>query len=283
MQDASVDWDGGLSDERLCRWQAALFPGGLSSLRPVETGRYRTYAEPMQLVSGPVGKQQVHYEAPASSQVPGLMHAFLAWFNASRHDGSVDGIVRAGISHVWFESIHPFEDGNGRVGRAIVDRALAQDARASNRLLGLSARMRQDQANYYDRLNGAQRGAGDITAWLTWFVQTFAASCRATSGLIDESLARARFWSEHREVDINERQRKALNKMLEAGPGRFEGGMTNRKYQNLTGAIKITAARDLNALADAGLLVRQGAGRSTFYNLPMPGWAWVPAQKKEEA
>ena len=189
--------------------------------------------------------------------------------------------VRAGISHVWFESIHPFEDGNGRIGRAIVDLALAQDVRAPNRLLGMAVRMRQDQARYYEALNRAQRGTGDITQWLAWFIEAFAASCQATSGLIDESLARAHFWSEHRTTSINERQRKALNKMLEAGPGRFEGGMTARKYQSLTGAIKITASRDLAELAAAGLLVRQGAGRSTFYNLPMPGWGWSPPPPKQ--
>ena len=280
MEDATADWTTDLSDERLCRWQAALFPGGLSSLRTIEAGRYRTHAEPMRIVSGPVGKETVHCEAPAASTVAKEMRRFLAWFNDTRAKPPADGIVRAGISHVWFESIHPFEDGNGRIGRAIVDMALAQDARTPNRLLGMAARMHKDRARYYEALNRAQRGTGDITQWLTWFIEAFAASCQATSELIDESLARARFWSEHRATSINERQRKALNKMLEAGPGRFEGGMTAKKYQSLTGAIKITASRDLAELADAGLLVRQGAGRSTFYNLPMPGWAWSPPPAK---
>jgi Fic family protein len=280
MEDATARWATDLSDERLCRWQAALFPGGLSSLRTVEAGRYRTHAEPMQIVSGPVGKETVHYEAPASSTVAEEMHKFLVWFNDTRDKAPADGIVRAGISHVWFESIHPFQDGNGRIGRAIVDMALAQDVCAPTRLLGMAARMRNDQARYYEALNQAQRGTGDITQWLAWFIDAFSASCQATAGLIDESLARAHFWSEHRATSINERQRKALNKMLEAGPGRFEGGMTARKYQSLTGAIKITASRDLTELADAGLLVRQGAGRSTFYNLPMPGWAWSPPPAK---
>jgi Fic family protein len=280
MEDATASWATDLSDERLCRWQAALFPGGLSSLRTVEAGRYRTHAEPMQIVSGPVGKETVHYEAPASSTVAEEMHKFLVWFNDTRDKAPADGIVRAGISHVWFESVHPFQDGNGRIGRAIVDMALAQDVRAPTRLLGMAARMRNDQARYYEALNQAQRGTGDITQWLAWFIDAFSASCQATAGLIDESLARAHFWSEHRTTSINERQRKALNKMLEAGPGRFKGGMTARKYQSLTGAIKITASRDLTELAGAGLLVRQGAGRSTFYNLPMPGWAWSPPPAK---
>jgi Fic family protein len=276
MEDATAQWATDLTEERLCRWQAALFASGLSSLRRIETSRYRTQAEPMQIVSGLAGKETVHYEAPASSAVAEEMGKFLTWFNRTRDETSVDGIVRAAISHVWFESIHPFEDGNGRIGRAIVDMALAQDARLPNRLLGMAARMRKDQVQYYEMLNRAQRGTGDITEWLLWFIEAFALSCQATSRLVDESLARARFWSEHRDTPINERQRKALNRMLEAGPGRFEGGMTTRKYQSLTGAIKITASRDLAELAGAGLLVRQGAGRSTFYNLPMPGWAWSP-------
>ena len=280
MEDATANWATDLSEERLCRWQAALFPGGLSSLRTIEAGRYRTHPEPMRIVSGPVGKETVHYEAPASSTLAEEMRKFLGWFNDTRDKAPADGIVRAGISHVWFESIHPFEDGNGRIGRAIVDMALAQDVRAPNRLLGMAARMRKDQARYYEALNHAQRGTGDITQWLAWFIEAFAASCQATSSLIDEALARARFWSEHRATPLNERQRKALNKMLEAGPGRFEGGMTAKKYQSLTGAIKITASRDLAELADAGLLLRQGAGRSTFYNLPMPGWAWLPPPVK---
>jgi Fic family protein len=285
MEDATANWATNLSDERLCQWQAALFPGGRSSLRSIETGRYRAHAEPMQIVSGPVGKETVHYEAPPSNAVAEEMRRFLAWFNDSRDQAPADGIVRAGIAHVWFESVHPFEDGNGRIGRAIVDMALAQEVRAPNRLLGMAARMHQDQARYYEALNQAQRGTGDATKWLTWFIEAFAASCRTSSGLIDESLARARFWSEHRAAAINERQRKVLNKMLEAGPGRFEGGMTSRKYQSLTGAIRITASRDLAELAEAGLLVRQGAGRSTFYNLPIQGWAWQrpPAKRSPKA
>jgi Fic family protein len=285
MEDATANWATDLSQERLCRWQAALFPAGLSSLRAIAAGHYRTHAEPMQIVSGPVGKETVHYEAPASNTLVDEMRGFLTWFNGSRDQASANGIVRAAISHVWFESIHPFEDGNGRIGRAIVDMALAQDARAPSRLLGMAARMRSDQARYYEALNGAQRGTGDITQWLAWFIEAFAASCQATAGLIDESLARARFWSEHRATTLNERQRKALNKMLEAGPGRFEGAMTARKYQSLTGAIKITASRDLADLAAAGLLVRQGAGRSTYYDLPMAGWAWLraPARRSSKA
>jgi Fic family protein len=273
MEDAAANWAGDLTHDRVCRWQGALFPEGHSLLRPVAAGRYRTHDAPMQIVSGPVGKETVHYEAPPSSAVPREMERFLAWFNATREPGALDGIIRAGLSHVWFESIHPFEDGNGRVGRAIVDMALAQGVRLPHRLHGLSSALRSRQAEYYETLNQAQRGTGDVTAWLAWFVDAFATSCRDTGRLLDESIARARFWSEHRGTPLNGRQRKALDRMLEAGPGKFEGGMTVRKYCGLTGASTATASRDLAELAAAGLLVRAGAGRSTRYEIAIPGWS----------
>jgi Fic family protein len=157
MEDAAARWDSDLTEERLFRWQAALFPTGYSSLRSVETGRYRTRDEPMQIVSGPVGREVVHYEAPPSAAVRPEMRSFLDWFNGTRQSATEDGILRAGVAHVWFESIHPFEDGNGRVGRAIVDMALAQDARQPYRLHGMSIEMRRRQEAYYNVLNQAQR------------------------------------------------------------------------------------------------------------------------------
>ena len=283
MEDAAANWNSDLTEERLRRWQAALFPVGFASLRALQTGRYRSHAEPMQIVSGPTGKQAVHYEAPPASAIRAEMDQFLDWFNRSRTpqaDEYIDGIVRAGLAHLWFESIHPFDDGNGRVGRAIIDMALAQDAKRSYRLHGLSAELQRRQQHYYEALNQAQRSDGDVTPWLLWFVDTFRACCQSSATLIDEAIERARFWVQHKAVALNERQRKALNKLLEAGPGRFEGGMTARKYQSLTGATGITATRDLSALASHGLLVRRGAGRSTYYDLAMPGWGWSPPQQK---
>lgn len=279
MEDAAAGWDSDLTHDRLCRWQGALFPAGHSLLRPVATGRYREHDEPMQIVSGPVGKEAVHYEAPPSRDVPREMTRFLAWFNGTRAGASMDGIVRAGLAHAWFETIHPFEDGNGRVGRAIVDMALAQSVRLPHRLHGVSAAMRARQAQYYEELNRAQRGSGDVTPWLAWFIETFIDSCSGAARMLDESIARARFWAEHRNTPLNERQRKALDRMLEAGPGHFEGGMTVRKYRALTGASSATASRDLADLANAGLLVRAGAGRSTRYDIAIPGWGWTPAGK----
>src|SRR5216684_7751766 len=196
MESAAADWDSELTVDRLNRWQAALFPAGGSALRPIATGRYREHDAPMKIVSGPVGSETVHYVAPPTSTVRPEMHSFLEWFNRTRAT-SLDGILRAGLAHVWFETIHPYEDGNGRVGRAIIDMALAQDARNPTRLHGISIQLRRHQKDYYSSLNHAQRGAGDVTPWLAWFTDAFADSCRASAELIGESLARARFWSDH--------------------------------------------------------------------------------------
>jgi Fic family protein len=275
MESAAADWASDLTEDRLCRWQAALFPASGSALRQIETGRYRSHDRPMQILSGRMGQERVHYVAPPAAAVRAEMHNFLEWFNRTR-DSSLDGILRAGQSHIWFESIHPFEDGNGRIGRAILDLALAQDARKSTRLHGVSTQVRRQQNDYYDALNRAQRGNGDITDWLDWFMRAYADSCHATSTLIDESLERARFWSDHRNVELNERQRKAITKLLAAGPGGFEGGLTLRKYANLTGTSRATAYRDISELLQARILVQGGTGRGTYYNLTVRGWAWEP-------
>jgi Fic family protein len=281
MESAAADWNSDLTDDRLCRWQAAVFPAGGSALRSIETGCYRSHDDPMQIVSGPIGYEKVHYVAPPSAAVRAEMHNFLEWFNRTRGT-SFDGILRAGLAHVWFESIHPFEDGNGRVGRAIIDMALAQDARKPTRLHGVSAALRRHQKSYYEALNLAQRGTGDVTAWLEWFITVFSESCQASAALIEESLTRARFWSDHKHLGLNERQRKALNKMLEAGPGRFEGGLTQRKYVGMTGASAATAWRDIEDLLKKGLIDHgDAAGRSTYYNLAIPGWAWSRRKEKQ--
>jgi Fic family protein len=275
MESAAADWNSDLTEDRLCRWQAALFPGGGSALRSIETGCYRSRDDPLQIVSGPIGYEKVHYEAPPSAAVRPEMHSFLEWFIRTRGT-SLDGILRAGLAHVWFESIHPFEDGNGRVGRAIIDMALAQDARKPTRLHGVSTALRRRQKSYYEALNQAQRGTGDVTAWLEWFTTVFTESCQVSAALIEESLTRARFWSDHKHLGLNERQRKVLNKMLEAGPGRFEGGLTQRKYVGMTGVSAATAWRDIEDLLKKGLIMQgDAAGRSTHYNLAIPGWAWA--------
>lgn len=277
MENAADAWERPLTRERLCAWQASLFPVA-STIRDIVVGEYRSGDDPMQIVSGPHGREVVHYQAVAGAAVRAEMHAFLDWFNGT---AEVDGLLRAGLAHVWFESIHPFEDGNGRVGRAVVDLALAQDARRSSRLLGISAAMRRRQEEYYDALNVAQRGNGDVTHWLEWFLDTYVQACRASMALIEEALARARFWTDNRAVPLNEMQRRVLGKMLDAGPGRFDGGLTARKYVAIAGTTKVTASRHLADLLEKGLIVRaEGpSGRSTRYDLALPGWEWRPPGK----
>jgi Fic family protein len=274
MESAAADFDSELTAERLHRWQAALFPAGGSLLRRVATGRYRELDTPMEIVSGPPGKTTVHYVGPPSAAVRSEMHTFLEWFNRTR-DSSLDGVLRAGLAHLWFETIHPYEDGNGRVGRAIIDMALAQDAHKPTRLHGMSIQLRRRQKEYYHSLNEGQRSAGDVTQWLDWFADAFADSCRASAELIGESLVRARFWSDHKNVGLNQRQRKVLGKMLDAGPGRFEGGLTARKYVAMTGISAATAWRDIEDLLAKKLITQgQGAGRATYYDIAIAGWEW---------
>ena len=279
MEDAADRWNTELTKDRLCAWHAALFPPGQIAMRPIDSGKFRSHEEPMQIVSGPIGHETVHYEAPPSSEVPAQMSQFIDWFNKSRTDNAIDGLVRAALAHLWFESIHPFDDGNGRIGRAIMDMALSQDVGRAFRLHGLSVELRRQQGNYYNALNRVQRVEDEPTAWIVWLIDTFRNSCQASSSLVDEVLDRARFWSRHKSVDLNERQRKVLNKMLEAGPGRFIGGMTPRKLQSIAKAAGATATRDLTELVEKGLMVRRGSGRSTHYELALDGWEWQPETK----
>ena len=274
MQDATLAWNADLTTDRLCRWQAALFPAGGEALRSVVIGRWRPGPDPLQIVSGPVGREVVHYEAPPADRLDDEMRRFVDWFNRSR-DEPLDGLLRAGLAHVWFESIHPFEDGNGRIGRALVDLALAQDVRRPTRLHGVAAELERRRDAYYEALNGAQRGDGDVTAWLAWFLEVVAAAATRSGLVIDVALTRTQFWADPRTAGVTERQRKVLNRMLDAGPGGFTGGLTARKYAAMTGVSTVTAWRDIEALVQRGLLVSGTAGgRSTYYDLALPGWGW---------
>lgn len=287
MQDATTAFDKPLDDARLARWQAALFPGGASGIRPIAVGRYREHDDPMQIVSGPVGREKVHYEAPASRDVPAEMRRFLSWWEGSRPDlpggTRMDGLVRAAIAHLWFETIHPFEDGNGRIGRAIVDMALAQDARNGHRFYSLSRQLMDERDAYYEALNTAQRATLDATPWIAFLVEQFRRSCLTSLSVIEAALAKSRFWATHAGTVLNERQRKAMRRMLDAGQGGFEGGMTADKYARLTSSSKATATRDLRHLLDSGLVVSTGQGRGTRYWVNLPGWASAVAFAKAGA
>jgi Fic family protein len=277
MQDATIDYRKKLDEDRLCRWQSALFPGGTSGLHRIAVGRYRDSVDPMQIVSGPLGRERVHYEAPGALMLKKEMHQFLKWFERSKpitgKQPALDGIVRAALAHLWFETVHPFEDGNGRVGRAIVDMALAQDADTPQRLYSMSGQLLAERKAYYNQLSDAQRGTLDVTAWVAWFIEQFRAACVASQQVIAAAIEKNRFWVTHSAVAINARQRKALTRMLDAGDGGFAGGMSAEKYVHLTGTSKATATRDLVDLERAGLLSKTGQGRATRYWVNVPGWS----------
>jgi Fic family protein len=276
MQDAVDAYREDLDGERLHRWHSALFPGGTSGIRRINVGAYRNADEPMQIVSGPAGRERVHYEAPRSASVPREMDKFLAWWEGTRPDrpqrDALDGIVRAAISHLWFETLHPFEDGNGRIGRALIDMALAQDARSSQRLYSMSRQLMAVREEYYENLNKAQRDGLDISAWIAFFVNQFVAACVTSQSVIDTAIEKNRFWVAHAQDALNDRQRKVLRRLLDAGKGGFSGGLSAEKYANLTGSSKATATRDLTDLARRGLLVVTGQGRGTRYRINLPGW-----------
>ena len=281
MQDATRGNESVLDSDRLCRWQSALFPGGTSGLRRIAVGRYRDHADPMQIVSGRQGHEVVHYTAPASDRVATEMARFLAWFEATRPTSNaaprLNGLARAALAHLWFESIHPFEDGNGRLGRAIVDLALAQAVGPTARLLGMSRQLLAVRVAYYDALNRAQSGALDVTPWVQWFVQALTQACIQSQAVVKQALDKASLRQRATSLAVNERQSKVLNRLLEAGSselgGGFLGGMTAEKYSQITGSSKATATRDLAALLRHGLLKVEGVGKATRYAVNVEGWS----------
>ena len=270
MDDAVVRADAPLTHERLYGWQAALFPTGFSGMTRIAVGHYRRTDAPMQIVSGRVGHETVHYEAPPSKDVLQEMDRLLAWLRSDPANN--EPLVLAALAHLWLETIHPFEDGNGRVGRVVVDLILARDAGETSRLIRISQRLLERRDEYYEQLERAQRGPLDVTPWVVWFITQVRGACDSASDVIDASLVKARFWSEHRDKNLSLRQRKAVNALLDAGPGGFEGGMSARKYASLADASRATATRDLVELVELGLLRSRGGGRSTCYQVNLEGW-----------
>jgi Fic family protein len=262
--DATQRYEQPLTLKRLHGWQAALFPTGRSGLHEIKVGALRG-AQPMRIVSGLVDRERIHYEAPPQERLEAEMRSFVEWFNTP--PANLDGLVRAGLAHVWFELIHPYEDGNGRVGRALLDMALAQDERRSTRFYSMSARLMMKRDDYYSALERASTGSLDLTGWLSWFLQQVEAAMASSEWLVNAVLRLARFWIAHSREEFNDRQLKALNRMLDAGPEGFVGGMTNRKYQHLTGASAATVQRDLADLVEKRCLLLTGSGRSARYEL----------------
>ncbi|MDC7698337.1 Fic family protein [Vogesella indigofera] len=254
-----------LTQARLFGWQAALFPTGYSGLHAIRTGQLRG-EEPMQVVSGRIGYEKVHFEAPGHDVLGHELASFLSWFNEP--DNKMEGLIRAGLAHLWFVTVHPFEDGNGRLARAITDMALSQDEQLPMRLFSLSAQILRERETYYEILEQTQRGDVEVTTWLIWFLEQVQASATAAEQTVANTLAKARFWLRHQSASLNERQRKVLNRLLDAGPGGFEGGVNTRKYMSLAKTSRATAYRELTELVELGCLVPTGkGGRSSGYEI----------------
>ncbi len=253
-----------LTDDKLWSWHAALFSSGYSGLQKINVGRYRGREE-MQIVSGPVGQETVHYVAPPHETLATEMDYFLQYINAEGNE--VNPLLKAGIAHLWFIMIHPFDDGNGRIGRAITDYQLARSYPMLTKVVSFSKQISLDKKGYYKTLESAGKGGMDITLWLTWFLGTFGSALQESRWIVDQVVMKARFWQFHKETPLHARQRKVINRLLDDGD-KFEGGMTTRKYAGITRCSKVTASRDLKDLVKKKILKKTvGGGRSTSYEL----------------
>ena len=269
LLDAVHNHESPLEKDRLCRWHTALFPMGRSGFHDIVAGAWRT--APMQVVSGAYGKQKVHYEAPPPERLEAEMAAFFAWWEESRQ--KADGIIRAALAHLRFVSIHPFDDGNGRLARTISDMALAQDEGLGRRYYSLSAQIMKERDAYYKMLEKTQKGDGECTEWLLWFLGCFDRALQAAAATVAAVLFKATFWKRHVETQVNERQRKVLNTLLDAGKGNFEGGLSTRKYMGMTKTSRATAWRDIEDMLQKKMIrALPGSGRSAAYEI-----AWDPA------
>ncbi len=264
--DATGNYAAPLTADRLFSWHSALFPTGRSGLRRINVGEWRDDADgPMQVVSGPVGRQRVHYSAPPATRLDDEMLTFLEWFEAAR---SMEPVLAASLAHLWFVTIHPFEDGNGRIARAICDMALARSEDSPERFYSMSAQIRLEREAYYDILEATQKGGLDITGWQVWFLACLGRAIESARHTLAAVLSRSRFWEVHASSGLNKRQVKILNRLLDG----FEGRLTSSKWARMNRCSQDTANRDIRDLIDRGILVRGPAGgRSTSYDLaPVP-------------
>lgn len=264
--DATRNCHAPVTRERLFGWHAALFPTGFSGLTRINVGKWRDDAGgPMQVVSGPIGRQRVHFEAPPADRVEMEVSCFLAWLNTP--SGETEGtpaLIKAALGHLWFVTLHPFDDGNGRIARAIGDLLLARIDGGTHRFYSLSAQIQRDRKHYYDILERTQKNSLDVTSWLLWFLATLQKSVEQAQLTLDAVLAKARFWQRWAPTAINERQIKLLNRMLDG----FDGKLTSSKWAAIAKCSPDTALRDINELMSLGVLKKSAAGgRSTSYEL----------------
>lgn len=251
-----------LTTERLAAWHAALFPTGRSGLSTIRVGTWRDDADgPMQVVSGPMHRRRVHYEAPPAHLLPAEMTDFLNWYETHQE---VDPLVKAGVAHLWFVTIHPFDDGNGRIARAIGDMALARADQSKQRFYSLSAQIQKERKDYYDLIEKTQKGNLDATEWLSWFLSCLLRALQEADQVLTSVLVKANFWRQWAGTPLNERQIKVLNRMLDG----FDGKLTNKKWAAIGKCSSDTALRDINDLIARGVLRRtETAGRNTSYEL----------------
>ncbi len=262
MLDATQNFDQALTAERLFDWHAALFPTGRSGMHRITVGAWRTAeAGPMQVVSGPIGHETVHYEAPEASRLDEEMTKFLSWFET---DLKLDPVLKAGIAHLWFVTIHPFEDGNGRIARAIADMALARADGTSSRFYSMSRQIEQERKAYYTQLERQQKSSVNITSWLSWFLNCFSRAVDSAEDTLSSVLFKAELWNRINPDPVNERQRLIINRMLD----NFKGHMTTSKYAKCVKCSSDTALRDMRELVARNILIQNpGGGRSTSYRL----------------
>jgi Fic family protein len=266
MLDATRHYDQALTKERLFGWHASLFPAGRSGMKRIRVGAWRDDATgPMQVVSGRLGRERVHFTAPPAERLEREMKSFLEWFNGTTE---TDWLLKAGLAHLWFVTIHPFDDGNGRIARAIADLALARSEQSAHRFYSMSAQIRQERASYYDVLERVQGGTLDITPWTDWFLAGLGRAIEGADSTLEMVLAKSRFWQAARDFPFNERQRRVLNRLLDG----FEGKLTTSKWARAAKCSQDTALRDIMPLVRAGILIRNpGGGRSTSYAIGQIG------------
>jgi Fic family protein len=259
MLDATQKFDKPLTDERLFGWHSSMFPAGRSGLYKITTGDWRT--GPMCVVSGGMGREHIHFEAPAAAIVGQDMDKFIEWFNAEHN---IDPVLKAAISHLWFVTIHPFDDGNGRIARAIADLQLARADNTAQRFYSMSAQIQKERSSYYRILEMTQKGSLDITNWLEWFLNCLDGALTATDETLAKVLIKAHFWDKHTKTKISDRQKLMLNKLLDG----FDGKLTAVKWAKITKCSHDTALRDIKDLIEKDVLAKEEAGgRSSSYKL----------------
>lgn len=265
MLDATRHYEKILTTERLFDWHAALFPTGRSGMRRITVGAWRTkQSGAMQVVSGPIGNEKVHYEAPESDRLKKEMSRFMKWCNAS---SDLDPVMKSALAHFWFVTIHPFEDGNGRIARAIADLMLARSEKTAQRFYSMSAQIQRERNDYYNVLEHCQKGSLDIMEWLEWFLNCLKRAIAASEQTLETVLVKASFWKSHAGESFNDRQRKVINRLLDG----FEGKLTSSKWAKLTKCSQDTALRDISDLVNRKILAKDEAGgRSTSYALFLP-------------